>query len=238
MKAFTTSSELLRDWDSGQGRTNELADIANLSANQLTYDGYTVEVTPVWQEAALVMYLHKELKNKTALKQRATLDIFAQNRLSDNHKFDNDKAVIVKPLPSHYLTSADLRANYCALVDADVVASIYHLLASVNSSMTKDSLLSLISSAKELIITADQAATLVTLEGKEEALVAAQAKLETAGCFDVSFTSDKQIKASVPFVKADTLPALVSDTLKHVPTLDKLGAGCLVMSFDVINQEG
>jgi hypothetical protein len=240
MQTFNNSSDLLKDWDSGQGKTNELADIASLAENQLTYNGYTVEVSSVWQEAALVMYLHKELKTKPENKQRAMLDIFAQNRLSDNHKFDDagNKPVADKPLPNHYLSSDKLRSNYFALTEADTVASIYYLLADANSSMTKDNLLSLVKSAKELIITESQSEALATLEAKESALVEAREKLNELGCFDVTFTTDKQIKCSVPFIKADTLPQLVSETLKHVPALDTLGAGCLVMSFDVIKQEG
>jgi hypothetical protein len=76
------------------------------------------------------------------------------------------------------------------------------------------------------------------LEGKEKGLILGRSALETVGCFNITFASDRQIEASVPFVKADSLPALVAETLKHVPSLDKLGAGCLVMTFDVINQEG
>jgi hypothetical protein len=102
--------------------------------------------------------------------------------------------------------------------------------------MTKDSLLALITSAKALIVTPDQLQAVTLLERKEKGLILGRNTLETIGCFDVTFISDKQIKASVPFIKADTLPALVSETLKHVPSLDRLGAGCLVMSFDVIGE--
>lgn len=234
VRQFATSAELLKDWDSGQGKTAELADIASLQDNVLTYNGYSVPVSEVWQEAALVMYLHKELKNKSLDKQRLTLDIFSQGRLSDNHKFeDTVKKTVSEPIAGHYQTSAQLRSNYFALVEAESIASIYELLAKADSSMTKDSLLSVVKSAKELIITVEQATCLATLESKESALLEAQTLLETAGCFEVTFTSEKQLTASVPFAKADTLPALVADTLKHVPSLDKLGTGCLVMSFMV-----
>jgi hypothetical protein len=85
-----------------------------------------------------------------------------------------------------------------------------------------------------MIVSPDQLQAVSDLEAKEKGLILGRNILETAGCFDVAFTSDKQIKASVPFVKADTLPQLVAETLKHIPSLDKLGAGCLIMSFDVI----
>jgi hypothetical protein len=100
--------------------------------------------------------------------------------------------------------------------------------------MTKEVILSIIQSAKDMIVSPAQLEAVTVLEGKEKGLILGRKTLETAGCFDVSFTSDKTIQCSVPFAKADTLPALVAETLKHVPSLDKLGVGCLVMSFDVI----
>jgi hypothetical protein len=201
MKTFTSSTALLRNWDSGQGKTNELAEIASLSENKLTYNNYTVEVTPVWQEAALVMYLHKELKTKPSLKQRAMLDLFAQNRLSDNHKFDDagNKPALSKPLPNHYLSSDNQRSNYFELVEADTVASLYYLLADASSASTKDTLLALIKRAKELIITAEQAACLTVLEAKEGALIEARNKLESIGCTDVKFTSETTLETIVDF---------------------------------------
>lgn len=201
IKTFASSTDLLKDWDSGQGKTNELADFASLSDNQLSYNGYSVEVTPVWQEAALVMYLHKELKTKPDNKQRAMLDIFAQNRLSDNHKFDDagNKPVLSKPLPNHYLSSDKQRSNYFALTEAEIIADIYKLLNDADSSMAKDSLLALIKSVKELIITEEQAQSLAILEAKESALIEAREKLEAVGCSEVTFTSETTLTAIVDF---------------------------------------
>jgi hypothetical protein len=223
IKTFASSSALLKDWDSGQGKTNELAEIASLENNQLSYNGYTVEVTPVWQEAALVMYLHKELKTKPENKQRAMLDIFAQNRLSDNHKFDDagSKPALTKPLPNHYLSSDKQRSNYFELVEAKTIASIYELLASANSSMTKDNLLVLIKSAKELIITAEQAESLAILEAKESALIDARTKLEAVGCVDVTFTSETSLTAIVDFAIVSTIKAGIGG-LNRLRDKDKL----------------
>lgn len=223
IKTFTTSSALLKDWDSGQGKTNELADIASLENNQLSYNGYSVEVTPVWQEAALVMYLHKELKTKPESKQRAMLDIFAQNRLSDNHKFDDtgNKPVLSKPLPNHYLSSDKQRSNYFDLVEVDTVVSIYEVLSGVNSSMTKDNLLTLIKSVKELIITADQAEALAILEAKESALIDARTKLEDVGCTDITFTSETSLTAIVDFAIVSIIKAGVAG-LNRLRDKDKL----------------
>lgn len=226
MNTFNTSHDLLKNWDSGQGKTNELATIANLADNQLTYNGYTVEVTPVWQEAALVMYLHKELKTKPENKQRAMLDIFAQNRLSDNHKFDDagSKPALDKPLPNHYLSSVDLRSNYFALAEVSTVTSVYELLASASadSRMTKDNLLSLVKSAKELIISAEQAETLAILEGKETALIEARTKLEAVGCMDIKFVSETTLTAIVDFELVSKVKAIqgllyISDKSKLLP---------------------
>jgi hypothetical protein len=104
----------------------------------------------------------------------------------------------------------------------------------VKDGMTKDTILSIVQSARDMIVSPEQLQAVTALEAKEKGLILGRNILETAGCFDVAFTSDKQIRCSVPFAKADTLPQLVSETLKHVPSLDKLGVGCLVMSFDVI----
>jgi hypothetical protein len=238
IKTFTSSSALLKDWNSGQGKTNELADIASLSGNRLSYNGYTVEVTPVWQEAALVMYLHKELKTKPENKQRAMLDIFAQNRLSDNHKFDDGtvKPVLSKPLPNHYLSSDKQRSNYFELVEADTVASIYELLASANSSMTKDNLLVLIKSAKELIITAEQAESLAILEAKEGALIEARTKLEEIGCVDVKFTSETSLTAIASYDVAGVLIKTKLEGLVYNRENDKLLGGAeILVSFELEN---
>jgi hypothetical protein len=238
IKTFASSSALLKDWDSGQGKTNELADIASLSGNRLSYNGYTVEVTPVWQEAALVMYLHKELKTKPEAKQRAMLDIFSQNRLSDNHKFEDGtvKPVLSKPLPNHYLSSDKQRSNYFELVEADTVASIYELLASANSSMTKDNLLVLIKSAKELIITAEQAESLAILEAKESALIDARTKLEEIGCVDVKFTSETSLTAIASYDVAGVLIKTKLEGLVYNRENDKLLGGAeILVSFELEN---
>ena len=237
IKTFASSSALLKDWDSGQGKTNELADIASLVENRLTYNGYSVEVSTVWQEAALVMYLHKELKTKPVNKQRAMLDIFSQNRLSDNHKFeDSSKPALSKPLPNHYLSSDQQRSNYFELVEADTVASIYELLASANSSMTKDNLLVLIKSAKELIITAEQAESLAILEAKESALIDARTKLEEIGCVDVKFTSETTLTAIASYDVAGVLIKTKLEGLVYNRENDKLLGGAeILVSFELEN---
>jgi hypothetical protein len=238
IKTFASSSDLLRDWDSGQGKTNELADIASLENNQLTYNSYTVEVTPVWQEAALVMYLHKELKTKPEAKQRAMLDIFAQNRLSDNHKFDDasSKPVLSKPLPNHYLSSDKQRSNYFELVEADTVASIYYLLNDASNASTKDNLIALIKRAKELIITAEQAEALAILEAKEGALIEARTKLEAVGCFDVKFTSETTLTAVASYDVAGILIKTKLEGLVYNRENDKLLGGAeILVSFELEN---
>lgn len=237
IKTFASSTDLLKDWDSGQGKTNELADIASLDNNQLTYNGYTVEVTPVWQEAALVMYIHKELKTKPEAKQRAMLNIFSQNRLSDNHKFADStaKPVLTKPLPNHYLSSDKQRSNYFQLVEAETIASFYELLASANSSMTKENLLTLIKSAKELIITAEQSEALAILEAKESALVEARIKLEAIGCAEVKFTSETTLEAIVDFAIVSKVAAGL-EGLTRLRDKDKLlSDDRILVSFELEN---
>ena len=236
MKIFNTSRELLLSNSVGIGKTDALPDIASLDNGKLTYSGHAIEVTQVWQESYLLMALHNKLKDLTPTKQVELLNAYSENRLALTHKFDAVPAV-KSAIVGHYLSSDDLLSSYFAKVDAVTVQDLFNLLLTVKDGMTKDTILSIVQSARDMIISPDQLQAVTVLEGKEKGLILGRNTLETAGCFDIAFTSDKQIKASVPFIKADTLPALVSETLKHVPALDKLGAGCLVMSFDVINQD-
>jgi predicted DNA-binding protein YlxM (UPF0122 family) len=237
MKTFNTSRELLLSNSVGIGKTDSLPEIASLEAGKLTYSGHTVDVTQVWQESYLLMALHTKLKDLTPSKQIELLNAYSENRLALTHKFDSFP-VVKSAIKGHYKTSDELLSSYFALVSAETVQDLFNLLLTVKDGMSKDTILSIVQSAKDMIVSPAQLQAVSALEAKEKGLILGRNTLETAGCFDVSFTSDKQIKCSVPFVKADTLPALVSETLKHVPSLDKLGAGCLVMSFDVINQEG
>jgi hypothetical protein len=233
MKTFNTSRDLLLSNSVGIGKTDSLPDIASLEAGKLTYSGHTVEVTNVWQESYLLMALHTKLKDLTPTKQIELLNAYSENRLALTHKFDAVPTVKTA-ITGHYLSSDALLSSYFALVDAITVQDLFNLLLSVKDGMTKEVILSIIQSAKDMIVSPAQLEAVTVLEGKEKGLILGRKTLETAGCFDVSFTSDKTIQCSVPFAKADTLPALVAETLKHVPSLDKLGVGCLVMSFDVI----
>jgi hypothetical protein len=233
MQTFTSSSDLLASNSIGIGKTDHIPAIASLEDNTLSYNGFSVAVSPVWVESYALMSVHTKLKDLPNHKQQELLTAFSENRLALTHKFDA-VPVVKTAVAGHYLSSDALLSSYFSKVSAETVQELFTALNSANASMTKDSLLALITSAKALIVTPDQLQAVTALEAKEKGLILGRNTLETIGCFDVTFTSDKQIKASVPFVKADTLPALVSETLKHIPSLDKLGAGCLVMSFDVI----
>jgi hypothetical protein len=183
------------------------------------------------------MSVHTKLKDLPNHKQQELLTAFSENRLALTHKFDA-APVVKSAITGHYLSSDALLSSYFAKIDAAAVQDVFNLLLTVKDGMTKDTILSIVQSARDMIISPDQLQAVTVLEVKEKGLILGKNTLETAGCFDVTFATDKQIKASVPFIKADTLPALVSETLKHIPALDRLGAGCLVMSFDVIQQEG
>lgn len=233
MQTFTSSSDLLASNSIGIGKTDHIPAIASLEDNTLSYNGFSVAVSPVWVEAYALMSVHTKLKDLPNHKQQELLLAFSENRLALTHKFDT-APVVKTAITGHYLSSDALLSSYFSKVSAETVQELFTALNSANASMTKDSLLALITSAKALIVTPDQLQAVTLLESKEKGLILGRNTLETIGCFDVTFTSDKQIKASVPFVKADTLPQLVAETLKHIPSLDKLGAGCLIMSFDVI----
>jgi hypothetical protein len=233
MKTFNTSAELLASNSIGIGKTDHIPAIATLQENNLVYNGFSVTVSPVWVESYALMSVHTKLKDLPNHKQQELLTAFSENRLALTHKFDAVPAVKTA-VTGHYLSSDALLSSYFALVDATTVQDLFNLLLTVKDGMTKDVILSIVQSARDMIVSPAQLEAVSVLEGKEKGLILGRNTLETAGCFDVSFTSDKQIKCSVPFVKADTLPALVSETLKHIPALDKLGVGCLVMSFDVI----
>jgi hypothetical protein len=233
MKTFTSSSELLSSNAVGIGKTDHIPSIATLQDNNLTYNGFSVAVSPVWVESYALMSVHTKLKDLPNHKQQELLTAFSENRLALTHKFDAVPTVKTA-VTGHYLSSDALLSSYFALVDAITVQDLFNLLLTVKDGMTKDVILGIVQSARDMIVSPEQLQAVAILEGKEKGLILGRNTLETAGCYDISFTSDKQIKASVPFIKADTLPALVSDSLKHVPALDRLGAGCLVMSFDVI----
>jgi predicted DNA-binding protein YlxM (UPF0122 family) len=233
MKTFETSRELLLSNSVGIGKTDALPEIASLEAGRLTYSGHSVDVTQVWQESYLLMALHTKLKDLTPTKQMELLNAYSESRLALTHKFDN-APVVKTAITGHYKTSDDLLSSYFALVDAITVQDLFNLLLTVKDGMTKDVILGIVQSARDMIVSPEQLQAVSILETKEKSLILGKNTLATAGCFNINFTSDKQLEASVPFVKADTLPQLVAETLKHVPALDKLGAGCLVMSFDVI----
>jgi hypothetical protein len=233
MKTFTSSSELLSSNAVGIGKTDHIPSIATLQDNNLTYNGFSVAVSPVWVESYALMSVHTKLKDLPNHKQQELLTAFSENRLALTHKFDAVPTV-KSAITGHYKTSDDLLGSYFALVDAITVQDLFNLLLTVKDGMTKDVILSIIQSARDMIVSPEQLQAVSILETKEKSLILGKNTLATAGCFNINFTSDKQLEASVPFVKADTLPALVSETLKHVPSLDRLGAGCLVMSFDVI----
>jgi hypothetical protein len=233
MQTFTSSSDLLASNSIGIGKTDHIPAIATLQDNNLTYNGFSVAVSPVWIEAYALMSVHTKLKDLPNHKQQELLTAFSENRLALTHKFDN-APVVKTAITGHYLSSDALLSSYFVKVDAITVQDLFNLLLSVKDGMTKEVILSIIQSAKDMIVSPAQLEAVTVLEGKEKGLILGRKTLETAGCFDVSFTSDKTIQCSVPFAKADTLPALVAETLKHVPSLDKLGVGCLVMSFDVI----
>ena len=233
MKTFNTSSDLLASNSIGIGKTDHIPSIASLLDGNLSYNGFNVAVSPVWIEAYALMSVHTKLKDLPNHKQQELLTAFSENRLALTHKFDAVPTV-KSAITGHYLSSDALLSSYFVKVDAITVQDLFNLLLSVKDGMTKEVILSIIQSAKDMIVSPAQLEAVTVLEGKEKGLILGRKTLETAGCFDVSFTSDKTIQCSVPFAKADTLPALVAETLKHVPSLDKLGVGCLVMSFDVI----
>lgn len=233
MKTFNTSAELLASFTSGQGKTCDLPEIASLIDGKLTYDNYSVEITQVWADSYLLANLHRNLKDLPTTKQIELLNAYAENRLSLNHKFDA-VPVTKAPVAGHYLSSDSLLNTYFTKVTDITIRSIYDSLSSINASHPKESILNEIKSALELIITTEQLEAVKTLEAKEKGLILGRNTLETIGCFDVTFISDKQLKASVPFTKVDTIGQTVTKELKHIPSLDKLGSGCLVMTFEVI----
>jgi hypothetical protein len=233
MKTFASSSELLASNSVGIGKTDHIPAIGALQDNTLSYNGFSVAVSPVWVESYALMSVHTKLKDLPNHKQQELLVAFSENRLALTHKFDAAPTVKTA-ITGHYLSSDALLSSYFSKVSAETIQELFNLLSEVNSSLTKEVILNFIQLAKDLIVTDEQLTAVKVLEAKEKGLILGRNTLEAAGCFDISFTSDRQIKASVPFIKADTLPAVVADTLKHVPTLDRLGAGCLIMSFDVI----
>lgn len=225
-----TSFDLLKSFSVGQGKTDSLPEIASLEDGTLSYSGVSVEVTPVWCDSYLLANLHRNLKDLSPAKQREMLQAFSENRLSLNHRLEA-QPVTSKPVASHLLTSDTLLNSYFDKVSPDQVRAVFDLLISANSSMTKDSLLSIVSTAANLIVSGEQLEAVKALETKEKGLILARNSLETVGARNVTFINDTTVSCSVGYALAEQLPSLVAASLEHVPAQDKLGVGCLVMTF-------
>lgn len=225
-----TSFDLLKSFSVGQGKTDSLPDIASLEDGTLTYSGVSVEVTPVWCDSYLLANLHRNLKDLSPAKQREMLQAFSENRLSLNHKLEA-QPITKSPVAGHLLTSDTLLNSYFDKVSPDQVRAVFDLLNSANSTLTKDSLISIVNRALELIITSEQLEAVRVLESKEAGLILARNALEVAGARNVTFINDVTVSCSVGYALAEQLPAIVAKELEHVPAQDKLGVGCLVMTF-------
>lgn len=232
MKTFTSSQELLASFSVGQGKTDSLPQIASLEAGKLTYSGFEVTVSPVWQDSYLLANLHRNLKDLPPNKQQELLRAYSENRLSLNHRFDA-QPVSKTPVANHLLTSDSLKSSYFEMVQPGTVATIYGLLEAVNSSLTKEQIIALVRDARDSIITNEQFEGIKALEAKEAGLILAKNLLETAGAIDVTYLSDTRLSARVGFALAEKLPNLVEAQLEHVQANDKLAGMAIVMTFDL-----
>ena len=220
MKTFNNSAELLFSNSVGIGKTDHIPNIAALQDNNLSYNGFSVAVSPVWIESYALMSVHTKLKDLPNHKQQELLTAFSENRLALTHKFD--AAPIVKSaIAGHYLSSDALLSSFFAKVDAITVQDVFNLLLTVKDGMTKDVILSIVQSARDMIVNEEQLKAITVLEGKEKGLVEAQTKLEELGCVDVRFLSETSLTAIVDFGIVSKVAAGISG-LNRLRDKDKL----------------
>jgi hypothetical protein len=232
MRTFNNSSELLASNSIGIGKTDHIPAIGTLQDNTLSYNGFSVSVSPVWVESYALMSVHTKLKDLPNHKQQELLLAFSENRLALTHKFDASP-VVKTAIAGHYLSSDALLSSYFAKIDAVTVQDIFNLLLTVKAGMTKDVILDIVQSARDMIITDEQLQAVTVLEDKERALIDARTKLEEIGCTDVNFTSEISLTAIVDFAIVSKIAAGVSG-LNRLRDKDKLLADDrILVSFEL-----
>lgn len=232
MKTFTSSSELLSSNSIGIGKTDHIPSIATLQDNSLSYNGFSVTVSPVWVESYALMSVHTKLKDLPNHKQQELLTAFSENRLALTHKFDAVPAV-KSAIAGHYLSSDAFLSSYFDKVDAVTVQDLFNLLLTVKDGMTKDVILGIVQSARDMIVTPEQLQAVTVLEEKEKALIEARQKLEAVGCADITFTSENSLTAIANYGVADKIVKEGVEGLIYDSNNDKLLAGQILVSFEL-----
>lgn len=209
-----TASELLQSFNVGQGKTNELPDIASInkvddSNIQLAYDGNSANVTQSWLEAFSLMQLHRELKDLPVERQEKILANYNAGFLSLNHRISGEKPE-TKPLAGHYLTSDSYLANAFKLnANPDAMQSIFSIATGKFDS--KADFAAAMEAISKLCLTDVQASTYYTLIEKEKAIK--QVKEDILTLVDnFNLLSETEFKVSV---NPSELTKIVETAGKH-----------------------
>lgn len=193
------ASELLQSFNVGQGKTNELPDIASInkvddSNIQLSYDGNSANVTQSWLEAFSLMQLHRELKDLPVERQEKVMTNYNAGFLSLNHRLNNEKSDS-KPITGHYLTSESYLSNAFKInANADILQSIFAIANGKFDSKADFS--AAMQSISKLCLTETQQTTYESLVTKEQTIK--QVKEDVLTVVD-NFTllSETEFKVSV-----------------------------------------
>jgi hypothetical protein len=191
IKNITSSHDLLVSFDTGMGKTVDLASIASLSDGKLTYMQDTVNVSQAWQEAYLLMMLHRNIKDLGEAKRKETLELFASNRLSFNHT-DGSTTVKAPVLPGHVMTAASFeKQSFETMLD---MWEVVQALRTIKDSMSKADILKAIADA--IALPEDRLAAIAEAYSKEKAIHDAKCVL-TQYLDAVTIINDKSLSGYV-----------------------------------------
>jgi hypothetical protein len=203
MKALNkmNSVELLLSFDLGQGKTCELPSFTNIEHDNevitINYNNLSATVTPAWLDSYVLMQLHRDIKDAPDARQEKLFAAFSENRLSLNHNISNDSKAMKKPIPGHYLTAEEYKANcFKANATAETLEQINTILDNLSMDAQKADLHKALSAINDLVITRSQADTLAILSAKEEALYSVKNNLEAIGA-KVTIVNETTVSVSV-----------------------------------------
>jgi hypothetical protein len=205
LKAMSTI-ELLSSFNVGQGKTVDLPNFASIENGVIKYNNLEANVSPEWQQAYLLMQLHKEVKDASTERQEKLFSAYNEGRLALTHNLVEGTVTSKKPLPGHVLTSSEYLQN-CFAIAANVenIISIYNdanaVLQSVNP--TKADLTAVLTAIVNTIVTDTQKATMQVLADKEIAFE--KVKTELSEFAELVFLSETKIKAIVKPANLDTV---------------------------------
>lgn len=213
MKTFKEMNtvELLTSFNSGQGKTSSLPEIASLENNVLSYDGLSAEVTPAWQGAFILMNLHSNLKDAPRERQQKLFNQYATGALSLNH---NPGTTEKQPLTGHYLTADQYYSNVvrsAATYDnINAILEIANEILDSDKPATKEGMKASLEAIKTLITPVSKLEVYVELREKELAFGAIKKAIEGIAS-SITQTGDKSFIVKVSGQNLDKVVSIASE---------------------------